>query len=109
MLRLPMIVLITALGCETGFAQSDFNSANAQMPGCRDYVARRADFKSGWCGGLVTGIVNAHPMICAPDSATYQQGVRVVIQYIDQRPARLHENFAELVIEALQAAWPCKQ
>ena len=103
MLRLPMIVLITALSCQTGFAQP----ANSYMPGCRDYLARRYDLAAGGCSGFVLVIAYAHPMICPPERVTHGQIVRVVVQYIDRRPARLHEDFRALAVEALRAAWPC--
>jgi hypothetical protein len=32
-----------------------------------------------------------------------------VVKYIDDRPARMHENFKVLAIEALRAAWPCEK
>ena len=38
---------------------------------------------------------------------TYEQAVRVVVAYIDQRPARAHETFEFLAFEALERAWPC--
>jgi hypothetical protein len=44
--------------------------------------------------------------ICAPDGVTLAQQVRVVVQYIDERPARMNENFKLLAVEAFQAAWP---
>jgi hypothetical protein len=43
-----------------------------------------------------------------PDGVTTGQEVRVVIAYIDARPARMHEDFRSLALEALRAAWPCK-
>jgi hypothetical protein len=35
--------------------------------------------------------------------------VAVVIKYIEARPERMHEQFGDLVFEALTAAWPCKR
>jgi hypothetical protein len=43
-----------------------------------------------------------------PDKVTLSQEVRVVIAYIEARPARMHEDFDSLAHEALQAAWPCR-
>jgi hypothetical protein len=40
---------------------------------------------------------------CIPNEVSYGQVVRVATQYIDARPARLHENFKGLAIEAMQA------
>jgi hypothetical protein len=33
--------------------------------------------------------------------------VRVVVAYIEARPARVHEDFRNLALEALREAWPC--
>jgi len=46
--------------------------------------------------------------ICHPPQATDGQAMLVVIQYIDAHPARLHESFTLLAIEAMQHAWPCQ-
>jgi Rap1a immunity proteins len=45
---------------------------------------------------------------CRPAGVTIAQEVRVVVVYIDARPARMHEPFKMLVVEALRAAWPCR-
>jgi len=39
---------------------------------------------------------------------TRGQTVQVVMAYIDSRPARLHESFYALALEALRNAWPCR-
>ena len=33
----------------------------------------------------------------------------IVVQYIDGQPTRMNDDFRRLVLEALQAAWPCKK
>jgi hypothetical protein len=111
MFRLAMIVLITALSCEIGFAQEDRGSANYRMEGCRDVLSGRHDgdlLDPGICIGLVRGLVYADPTLCIPDGVTNGQKIRVVVQYIGQRPARMHESFNKLATEALRGAWPCK-
>ena len=45
--------------------------------------------------------------ICPPPESTVDQGVRLVVQYVDSQPTRLHDNFDALAIEALRKAWPC--
>ncbi len=61
----------------------------------------------GICLGMVTAIFDTHHQVCPPAGATVGQAIRVVVRYIDDRPARQHENFPKLTIEALRAAWPC--
>jgi Rap1a immunity proteins len=66
--------------------------------------------QTGWAGacvGTAAGIIYADPKICAPDGWTLQQSVRVIVKYIEDRPARMHEPFVRLAGEALRAAWPC--
>ena len=46
---------------------------------------------------------------CMPSGVTYEQGVRIVIAYIEARPQRMHESFGLLALEALTAASPCKR
>jgi Rap1a immunity proteins len=48
------------------------------------------------------------PSACPPKGVTSGQALRVVVTYIDAIPARMHENFKYLAVEALRAAWPCK-
>ena len=43
-----------------------------------------------------------------PRGVTGMQSVRVVIAYIEARPARMHEPFKGLAFEALRTAWPCR-
>src|SRR5258708_36562087 len=94
--------------CGAAFAERDVNSANAVMPGCRDFISPSSE-KKPWeqmyCAGLIAGL---HYASCSPGSATTNQVARVVIQYIDARPARMHEDFRGLALEAMKAAWPCK-
>jgi hypothetical protein len=64
---------------------------------------------------IASGVISAladwghvDKFICLPP-VTRQQMVRVVVQYIDNRPARMHERFVILAAEAMTAAWPCKR
>jgi hypothetical protein len=113
-------------------AAEDTNSANARMPGCRGLLAqspKEADIVAmSYCSGIIYGVSRigatvayvwkrmpldrAAPLrpMCMdiPEKVTLGQEVRVVVTYIDARPARMHEDLVDLTREALQAAWPCK-
>ena len=108
--RIGFIVL-GVLGAYPAFAQKDIYSADYLMPGCRAFL--RADTGNthlrGYCVDLVMGVArDAYaPRICLPREVTDEQIVRVVVQYIDSQPARLHEDFVVLAIEALRKTWPC--
>jgi hypothetical protein len=108
--------IMVALMHNPAAAQSDLLSANFLMPACRQWVNGQnnhnvGDFASGVCAGKIDALMTVSPVlhICLPPQATDGQAIQVVIQYIDARPARLHENFTLLAIEALQHAWPCEE
>ncbi len=98
-------------------AQVDPESATWAMPGCRaaiyeSHIRRLTVDESllaGMCLGVVRGLLGADPGVCTPNGSTQGQAMRVVVQYIDARPARQHENFADLALEALRSAWPCRR
>lgn len=93
-------------------AAEDLNSANWFMTSCREAVAGSEEnlFYQGYCVGYVTATVETlqSTVMCAPREATERKAVGIVVKYIDDRPARQHENFRSLLREALIAAWPCK-
>ena len=103
-------VLLMGLFLTSGeaFAENSL-SANSKIVGCRNYVSSSKDdlFLQGYCAGAVQALVDFAAGACAPKGATNMQGVQIVLQYIDARPARLYENFSKLAAEALRQAWPC--
>jgi hypothetical protein len=97
------------LSCE---AVAQDSSANVVMESCRHLTAGSPSdqFGQGVCAGAVGAIfsVGAGLGVCAPQEVTRGQTVQVVMAYIDSRPARLHESFYALALEALRNAWPCR-
>jgi Rap1a immunity proteins len=76
--------------------------------------ARRKEWAQGRCS---LGADTCDRLLGLPDlarhlsnryGATTNQTVRVVVKYIDDRLARQNENFTDLTLKALQAAWPCQ-
>jgi Rap1a immunity proteins len=119
----------------TAAKAEDATSANYLMPGCRGMLTQSSNAtdptKVGYCAGIVLGIASMGglasfawraegkvpldrkaplALLCMdlPGGVTAGQEIRVVVAYIDARPARMHEDFRGLAIEALRAAWPCK-
>lgn len=94
-------------------AISGNTTANEAMEGCRFFLTDpgHATMKQinaqGYCRGAVEALIVAN--YCPPDGVTIGQAVRVVVQYVDDRPSRSNEAFAVLAGEALQVAWPCKR
>lgn len=102
-------LLFGALPVTQSKAQQDTISANYHMKGCRDLIAANRDdtFSQGVCVGVIDGISWAVEGICAPKGVIRMQRVKVVVAYIDKSPARLHESFYLLALEAMMSAWPC--
>ncbi len=86
------------------------SSANYVAAGCRDFVAHRPvnAYAQGLCAGKVEAVGVFARGICLPAEVTVGQMIRVVTRYIDERPARLHEDFMALAEEAMRQAWPCR-
>jgi hypothetical protein len=108
------VALLTQQGAAVAQPRQDLGSANRIMLGCRSYVNDEDHnyYLQGICAGRVATIFYfgpAHFGVCPPDGANIRQAVRVVTLYIDQRPARMHERFDDLEVEALQQAWPCRR
>ena len=110
------VVLIAALMLSGGaaVAESDVQSGNYVMPGCRASLENKVNsdaYRAGLCSGTILTLLNLSERlgICTPDTVTVAQLRMVVVKYINERPARMHENFMKLAIEALRTAWPCKK
>ena len=113
-----LIALVMLLIAAPGSAQEDLKSGNAMLPHCKralSYIPpdSGADVPLALCLGAVMGIASTADRLppearfCPPPSVTPDQLVRVVVQYLEAHPARLHENFFQLAYQAMHAAWPC--
>src|SRR5258708_36012271 len=111
-------------------AEEDTSSANYILPGCQEFLNLKQPHtdRQGFCAGTVAGIsfvgkdlrrlrpsypsesdaVTSLHCLDIPEKVTLLQLVRSVIAYIADRPARMHEPFVALALEALRTAWPCK-
>jgi hypothetical protein len=115
-LRSYVLIASLILNCEVAFGQ-DYTTANGMMPGCRRIVAYEASpntsaaYDTGMCAGIIGTLFYFGSALgfCSPERANRGQALRVVVQYIDARPARMHERFQDLALEALKAAWPCNR
>ena len=60
-------------------------------------------------GNVFTSITDAQEMPhCVPKGVRTSQLARVVVKFLNQRPERLHDIAAGLVIEAIGDAFPCE-
>jgi hypothetical protein len=107
-------ILSVVLGSVEPLHAGQTQSAKWAMPGCHELVDRQGygeQFRQGICAGQVNALMDlANELgLCAPAGMTSGQAYRVVVQYIDDHPARQNEMFTELAWEALRKAWPCPQ
>jgi hypothetical protein len=113
-LSLSGIVVIAALMSGGEAALGATFTANEVMVGCRNFTDPNNSsnhYEQGMCAGLIAGIsyMGEGSAYCTPFGVTMGQQLRAAVQYIDARPARMHEDFRKLALEAMQAAWPCKR
>ena len=111
-------ISVMLLSCGVVIAELNQPSAGHFMPGCRDaaslitFSVRESEeevARMNFCAGIVVGLSFMGEVhgICVPPDTTSQQAASVVVQYIDGQPARIHEDFNHLAVEALRANWPC--
>ena len=86
---------------------------------CADYddEKNKGFFSSGFCAGYITGTIesiaiwtagSSHIPYCLPENATNDQIISVIRKYLDANPEKLHLDGAELIIDAISDAFPCK-
>lgn len=74
---------------------------------------------SGICLGYIQGFIRGvevgeillkapKRLICVPDASTAGQVMMVILKFLRDNPARLHENASVLVTHSLQSAFPCR-
>jgi hypothetical protein len=112
-------------------AQSDANSGGVFYPSClaaADIVqgkhpaadsddATKQLRRAAICFGAVTAIMNVEPFfksefaVCPPadTKVSFAQMILVITAYLKNHPERLHDNFHQLAVTALAAAWPCSK
>lgn len=112
-MRIAIAIGISLLASSAWAQSARPASANLLLPGCRqivfDHITGETAFNAGWCMGAVVALAQPSLGVCAPQGVTPEQATRVVIAYVDARPARLNESFYYLATEAMKAAWPCKR
>jgi hypothetical protein len=109
------VAILLALTMPASAQTNTQSTANDMLTGCKGLVGGKTPLikealGQGRCGGYVAALVYARSVFsCLPEGATPEQGVRIVIKYIEARPKRVDEPFGKLALEALEEAWPCKR
>jgi hypothetical protein len=101
-LNFTFIGILSVTVSSSAFAEPDIKSANYWLPFCRQAVTNdlhQGDaLNVGACVGMIIGLgyMRQSAGVCPPTGVTPEQAARVVVQYIDQRPARTNESFMAL-------------
>jgi hypothetical protein len=111
--HLFVLVTVLASACTSSAISAEVYSTTWMLPGCQAYLTDKQtiaiQFRQGVCIGIVEGISYRAAGVCYPDGINQTQILKAVVQYVEERPARHHENFKAFVSEALRGAWPCKK
>jgi Rap1a immunity proteins len=112
--RLAVAILL-ALTMPASAQTNPPSTANDMLSGCKGLIGGKTPLLKealgqGRCAGFVAALVYARSVFsCLSEGATPEQGVRIVIKYIEARPKRMQEPFGKLALEALGEAWPCER
>ena len=123
--RLLVATLLFAFPCYSHSTDaqnpSTDTSADTWFSGCKAFVEGHAidsaEFAAeNFCSGMVTGLASVGQLLpsnmqfCPPWNSTARELARVVVQYIEAQPERMHEDFRTLTLQAFHKAWPgpCK-
>lgn len=102
------------------------NLEDTNDPGNLRAMARGDYVNGAHCVGYVQGVIDDHfncqlnevsstaafdpaKHFCLPDGVSPNQAVRVVVKWLEDHPARLHEGAIDLVMSALKDGFPCKK
>ena len=120
--KLALLALMTATAPSHAETPHD---GNRLLKECGQVITRQGtdpkDFLgAASCMGTLRGAIAINAMyrvalsdkedkalFCPPDNATIGQSVRVVVKYLEDHPAELHEQDSLLIVKALDGAFPC--
>jgi Rap1a immunity proteins len=113
------LLCVNGIGSATAQSVQEDTSANSVFLGCKAFVENRATnaqlvSAANFCSGVVHALGYAGKTLppeyqsCVPPTSDARQLARVVVNYIEAQPQRMHEDFRALVLEAFHNAWPCK-
>ena len=109
-MRRTLSILAFALlaGTAQANAESSPSSAAVIVPGCKDRESH--DLKRGMCLGATLTLMAARNElhICPPAPKTTGQAIEIIVNYSDGHPEKLQDEFVEVALDALHAAWPCR-
>ncbi len=110
------LVLFACLFLGQPTRAQDVSSANSNLAGCKAILTNaQGTFSQGICAGSVYTMLfvgyrlRQDTSFCPPVNVTIEQGIRVLVQYLESQPQNLHENFQGLMLRSFRDAWPCSR
>jgi hypothetical protein len=118
-------MIVAGLAMSLGCTSAQAASAKEVLPACKLYLSvvdrhgavSQSEIPhlldAGECLGAVYAILTlshslAEPLkFCPPAEFDAEQGVRVVVAYIEKKLERGREDFTTIALEALRSKWPC--
>lgn len=121
---IALILFLFLLFFFAGVAEGGEQTGSHLLNKCRQVIAltedREADLNdAAYCMGFVRAVYQGVSMTayyceskryCAPDDGiTTEQGVRIVVKYLQENPVKLHQDEFDLAFAAFINAFPCKE
>lgn len=119
-MRIVALVALSQLAAVSCFAQDI--TANAYLPGCKNVLNQPPPhndlsiaFNQGKCLGIAIATLHLQTFtpspfqICPPRNVTPGDAIRLMVQYVEEKPERMRESFMTSAQLALLRAWPCKK
>jgi hypothetical protein len=119
-----VVLLLASVGTASAESSAEMLSSCKPLSEARvtgGSVEIRRDFPSGMCWGAFAvvhrhigttyseGQTDFNPAgVCAPPESRRTQLIAVFVDYARRNPQRLHEDFIDVALDALRAAFPCQ-
>lgn len=117
---LLIVLAMTGSWPRSSLAQApNVYSGYATLPECKAFsdehanVGRRA--AGYFCAGELRALAYVSQVLppelssCVPANLSNGELATVAIQYIEQHPSQMNDDFMMLVLQAYRQKWPCKQ
>ena len=92
-------------------ALAGFTDGNSLIKALEGKKINDLGYRSGYFDGYVTGVsdLSINFLWCPPPGVSGGQLPKIVANYLEAHPERLHEGAGTLVVEAIKIPFPCKE
>ena len=119
-MKLLPLAIVLAVAPPAGLTAQDYDGSGlALLRDCEEGLRASGDFaRAQHCSGVVRGAARTLALLqqdgrvpegraCLPDDAPDARLVTVVLHYLSEHPDELHLPDVQLVLAAVEAAFPC--